>query len=72
MARLKWEDRQYNGYFTMPGIGSRGTGANARLPEARSHCDRPKGARQSHPRRSEGESALQNKLIFLLRPPLFF
>ena len=23
MARLKWEDRQYNGYFTMPGIGSR-------------------------------------------------
>ena len=23
MARIKWEDRQYNVYFTMPGVGSR-------------------------------------------------
>ncbi|HDL64735.1 MAG TPA: hypothetical protein ENH12_05025, partial [Proteobacteria bacterium] len=24
MARIKWEDRKYNGYFTMPGIGGWG------------------------------------------------
>ena len=24
MARIKWEDRQYNSYFTMKGVGSRG------------------------------------------------
>ena len=37
MARIKWEDRQYNVYFTIPGVGGGPRWGPVKYPEGVQH-----------------------------------